>query len=74
MPTTHLKDMQQDINDAILQLEMILQMLRSHSLFLKSQKLDYLMDDISLIEKQIEALVLSIEDLKGTTLRNAKYG
>lgn len=55
-------------------LEMILQMLRSHSLFLKSQKLDYLMDDISLIEKQIEALVLSIEDLKGTTLRNAEYG
>lgn len=74
MPTTHLKDMQQDVNDAILQLEMILQMLRSHSLFLKSQKLDYLMDDILLIEKQIEALVLSIEDLKGTTLRNAEYG
>lgn len=74
MPTTHLKDMQQDINDAILQLEMILQMLRSHSLFLKSQKLDYLMDDILLIDKQIEALALSIEDLKGTTLRNAEYG
>ncbi len=74
MPTTHLKDMQQDINDATLQLEMIVQMLRSHALFLRSQKLEHLMMDILLIENQIESLVLSIQDLKKTTVRITESG
>lgn len=64
MPTTHLKDMQQDINDATLQLETMVQMLRSHALYLRSQKIEHLMMDILLIENQIKSLVLSIQDLK----------
>jgi len=69
MPTTHLKDMQQDINDATLQLETMVQMLRSHALYLRSQKIEHLMMDILLIENQIKSLVLSIQDLKKTTMR-----
>ncbi|WP_286917789.1 MULTISPECIES: hypothetical protein [Pseudomonas] len=69
MPTTRLKEMQQDIDDATLQLEAILQMLRSHAIFLKNQKLDHLRFDILLIENQIEALVLSIRDIKGSAIR-----
>lgn len=74
MPTTHLKDMQQDINDATLQLEMIVQILQSHALFLRSQKLEHLMMDILLIENQIESLILSIQDLKKTTMRITESG
>lgn len=74
MPTTHLKDMQQDINDATLQLETMVQMLRSHALYLRSQKIEHLMMDILLIENQIESLVLSIQDLKKTTMRITESG
>lgn len=67
MPTTHLKEMKQDIDDATRQLELISQMLRSHALFLKSQKLDHFVVDILLVENQLESLTLSIEDLRGAT-------
>lgn len=64
--------MQQHIKDATLQLEMLLQTLRSHALFLRSKKIDHLMVDIESIETQIEALVVSIEDLRRTALQTSE--
>lgn len=67
LPTTLLKEMQEDINEATLQLESIAQMLQSHAIFLRSQNLDNLIDDVLLVEKQAGALALSILDLKDVT-------
>lgn len=72
MPTTHLKEMQQDLKEATSQLEMISEKLRSHATYLRGQKLDHSIVDILLIENQVEALTLSIEDLKGATQKISK--
>lgn len=72
MPTTRLEEMKQDIDEATLQLEQISQMLRSHAIFLRSKNLDHFVVDILLVENQVDALTLSIEDLKGATVKVAQ--
>lgn len=72
MPTTHLEEMRDDINDAAHHLETISQMLQSHALFLRSKNLDHLSGHVLLVENRVGALTLSIEDLKGAALRISK--
>lgn len=72
MPTILLKEMQQDISEATMQLEMISQMLQSHAVFLRSKSLDHLTDDVLLVEGRVGALTESIRELKEAALKISK--